>query len=615
MQRHTAGGGTHPSSPSASVPGVVTAAARAPGFPLPSGVREPLEAGFAAEFGSIASAVGTAPGGVSMSRPGDVSELQADRVGARVASRAPSSPARRGEAPDLSQVRVHTGALAGRAARSVSASAYTLGTDIVFADGAYAPETPRGRALLTHELTHVLQQRKAGTRSSANVARQAREAGPGAGSAEAASRNVAALGNDALKEEYEVVRGRVLQPRSYPTRQADEQHLQELEREVRFRGIAVEAPSGGAAPRAGGPRVVRGVRFVAPSFFGSTLELGETTLVQTRPDPSAGWNFDTWLLDEMHGRRIPAQHLGGTRYRVLMGTPECPGCHFGNGLQVDLHGQNFALVLLPMMASGAMSISSARGFAGAAAAEAAPVSAASRVASPPSLSVIRGGGATGRAGGTIPMAPQPAAAASPRAFSGNAALKIEPAQVPSPQVTPRPLQAVPAPPPAPAALAPTTATGAGTGLTSGLAPGTAAAVALAGVQSGKQTGAPSAYPLLWPTILPIPPRSTFVRTPGADRDENLANEVNAYKWFRARDEDLRGQSLVGHHVIPLMLGGTDTRDNIILWNTESHRRGHPCLNDQPQMLTPPPPLAPLPRNLLGHPAGTRYVLTGFKDCP
>lgn len=59
---------------------------------------------------------------------------------------------------DFGAVRVHADAGAAASARAMSASAYTAGRDIVFADGQYAPESPGGRALLAHELTHVVQQ-------------------------------------------------------------------------------------------------------------------------------------------------------------------------------------------------------------------------------------------------------------------------------------------------------------------------------------------------------------------------------------------------------------------------------------------------------------------------
>ena len=59
---------------------------------------------------------------------------------------------------DFSHVRVHTGAQAAKSAQAVSARAYTVGHDIVFAEGEYSPEISGGRQLLAHELTHVVQQ-------------------------------------------------------------------------------------------------------------------------------------------------------------------------------------------------------------------------------------------------------------------------------------------------------------------------------------------------------------------------------------------------------------------------------------------------------------------------
>ncbi|WHZ15366.1 MAG: hypothetical protein OJF52_002210 [Nitrospira sp.] len=59
---------------------------------------------------------------------------------------------------DFSQVRVHTDAKAAESARTVEASAYTVGNDVVFGAGHYAPGTSAGRRLLSHELAHVVQQ-------------------------------------------------------------------------------------------------------------------------------------------------------------------------------------------------------------------------------------------------------------------------------------------------------------------------------------------------------------------------------------------------------------------------------------------------------------------------
>lgn len=59
---------------------------------------------------------------------------------------------------DFARVRVHTGTAAEQSARDVQALAYTVGADIVFGAGRYAPGSDAGRRLLAHELTHVVQQ-------------------------------------------------------------------------------------------------------------------------------------------------------------------------------------------------------------------------------------------------------------------------------------------------------------------------------------------------------------------------------------------------------------------------------------------------------------------------
>lgn len=69
---------------------------------------------------------------------------------------------------DFSSVRVHT----DPSAADIRARAWTHADHIAFAPGAYAPHTRDGLRLLTHELTHVVQQR-GGLASSANHAAEA----------------------------------------------------------------------------------------------------------------------------------------------------------------------------------------------------------------------------------------------------------------------------------------------------------------------------------------------------------------------------------------------------------------------------------------------------------
>lgn len=58
---------------------------------------------------------------------------------------------------DLKSVRIHTDSTAAESARAVEARAYTLGRDIVFAEGEFHPSANTGRELLAHELAHVVQ--------------------------------------------------------------------------------------------------------------------------------------------------------------------------------------------------------------------------------------------------------------------------------------------------------------------------------------------------------------------------------------------------------------------------------------------------------------------------
>lgn len=55
-------------------------------------------------------------------------------------------------------VRIHTDSIAAESAAAVAAHAYTVGSDVVFGAGRYAPNSAEGRHLLAHELTHVIQQ-------------------------------------------------------------------------------------------------------------------------------------------------------------------------------------------------------------------------------------------------------------------------------------------------------------------------------------------------------------------------------------------------------------------------------------------------------------------------
>lgn len=63
---------------------------------------------------------------------------------------------------DFGKVRIHADASAAASARALHAHAFTVGSDIVFGTGRYAPNTSEGKRLLAHELAHVVQQGETG---------------------------------------------------------------------------------------------------------------------------------------------------------------------------------------------------------------------------------------------------------------------------------------------------------------------------------------------------------------------------------------------------------------------------------------------------------------------
>lgn len=59
---------------------------------------------------------------------------------------------------NFSHVRIHTDSAAAETAEQLHALAYTVGSHVAFGPGQYAPDSPAGKKLLAHELTHVVQQ-------------------------------------------------------------------------------------------------------------------------------------------------------------------------------------------------------------------------------------------------------------------------------------------------------------------------------------------------------------------------------------------------------------------------------------------------------------------------
>jgi len=153
LQRHAAGPVAAPSAPP-----IVHETLSSPGRPLDAETRAFMEPRLGHSF-SRTPVFSTQPrsdsGGLTVGAAHDQYEREADASASGIAG-ATAAPAE-GRA-DFGGVRVHADSQAAESAHAVGALAYTVGHHIVFGAGRYAPHTSEGRALLAHELTHVLQQ-------------------------------------------------------------------------------------------------------------------------------------------------------------------------------------------------------------------------------------------------------------------------------------------------------------------------------------------------------------------------------------------------------------------------------------------------------------------------
>lgn len=70
---------------------------------------------------------------------------------------------------DFGAVRVHAGPMASDTSRRIGARAFTVGRDVVFGHGQFAPASDDGRRLIAHELTHVIQQGHAAAHARAHL--------------------------------------------------------------------------------------------------------------------------------------------------------------------------------------------------------------------------------------------------------------------------------------------------------------------------------------------------------------------------------------------------------------------------------------------------------------
>ncbi|GCD96701.1 eCIS core domain-containing protein [Embleya hyalina] len=91
-------------------------------------------------------------------------ELEARAERARPLDAALRGSMERSFGTSLGDVVVHTDADAAASAEHLDAKAYAVGRHVVFGPGRYDPHSTAGRALIGHELAHVVQQRRGGPR-------------------------------------------------------------------------------------------------------------------------------------------------------------------------------------------------------------------------------------------------------------------------------------------------------------------------------------------------------------------------------------------------------------------------------------------------------------------
>ncbi|HYU35974.1 MAG TPA: DUF4157 domain-containing protein [Thermoanaerobaculia bacterium] len=113
---------------------------------------------------------------------------------------------------DFGNVRVHTGPQAEALNQSLSARAFTTGSDVFFARGEYQPGSSAGRELLAHELTHVVQQGAASEvrRKCAECEEEERKAGAAGGAPALQAKLVVGAADDPYEREADEVARQVM---------------------------------------------------------------------------------------------------------------------------------------------------------------------------------------------------------------------------------------------------------------------------------------------------------------------------------------------------------------------------------------------------------------------
>ncbi|HEV8430459.1 MAG TPA: DUF4157 domain-containing protein [Pyrinomonadaceae bacterium] len=182
---------------------------------------------------------------------------------------------------DFSDIRLHTDKRAADTAKSIKAKAFTVGRDIVFAAGQYAPESGETNRLLAHELTHTIQQRPGSTSGAPINLRVSHHSDSAEQEASAAARAVLAGGNFSVLTNSSVMLSRQDEnetPEQAQTRQAEVEmaarEMTSVLSSINVVGAEVEFlfwTSHGAITLVNFRRTQQGTR-VVPAFTGDVLD-------------------------------------------------------------------------------------------------------------------------------------------------------------------------------------------------------------------------------------------------------------------------------------------------------------------------------------------------------
>jgi hypothetical protein len=189
---------------------------------------------------------------------------------------------------DFSGVRVHNDEQAVGAVRELNAQAFTRGEHIYFGAGYYQPDMPLGQRLLTHELTHVVQQRQGRVKPTVQA-------------------QGVAINDDAeLELEADAMGAKALQMKRAPIRDPSFHHLQNGPQRVNHPSAKIQDQAGKDAPRRSNSTPHR----VMSSAF---IQRQEATTTSVTPgqliDQHTSWigNLDEEALGRDLVKRLPGQ--------------------------------------------------------------------------------------------------------------------------------------------------------------------------------------------------------------------------------------------------------------------------------------------------------------------